>query len=181
MNFFLNTVARLSFVIKFSVDIGDYQDYFSFNGNDAAAHLSRSNNTVSLVLMLDDAFELYQTSNVSDSFTFTWGGYQINNQNMELSKSSGRINHTEYNSYSFFATEMEIETDRVELECRKPYIYNNSEMNYKLLAFIVFMIGLSLRSDEAVRRMRIIYKSIYGCDTNTLNTREFDNIREEIV
>ena len=58
LNFFLNAVVNLSFVLKFNVDVGENQDYFSFNGNDNAAHLSRSNGTINLMLMSGNNYEL---------------------------------------------------------------------------------------------------------------------------
>ena len=177
LNFFLNAVVNLSFVLKFSVDVGEYQDYFSFNGNDNAAHLSRSNGTINLMLMFDDNYELYQAFNVLKNFTFDWDGYKINRQKMHLIKSSGRINQTQYDSFSFFSTEMEHEKEQLEYDCEEHTIYNIEEIDYKLLALIIFMIGLSLRSDEAIIKMWKTFKTVY----NISNTNDFVTIREEIV
>ena len=177
LNFFLNAVVSLSFIFKFNIEVGENQDYFSFSDNENAAHLSRSNGTINLILMSGNNYELYQTFNISTSFTVKGNGYMINGRKMKLTKFSGKINQTQYDSYSFFSTELELEKEQLEADCEEHTIYNYEEINYKLLALIIFMIGLSLRSDEAIINMWKTFKTVY----NISNTNDFDNIQEEIV
>ena len=175
-------VASLSFVSKFNVDVGEKQDYFSFNGNDNAAHLSRSNGTVNLILMSGNNYELYQTFNVSNSFTFKWDGYMVNSRKMNLIKSSGKVNQTQYDSYSFFSTELEFEKEQLEKDelefcsCDQT-VFGCRDINYGLIALIMFGVGVGLRSDDMVKRIWNQLTNGYKlADINELTTIEEDEI-----
>ena len=59
LKFLFNTLVNLSFVSQFTVNTSDYQDYFSFNGNNTTANLSRTNKTINLHVTSHDDYELY--------------------------------------------------------------------------------------------------------------------------
>ena len=177
VNFVFNVVVSLSFVARFNVTIDDHQDYFVFNGNDTAAHLSRSKTTVSLLLISGDDYELYQTFNVTGNFTFKWNGFTIDDQKMNCVNSSGRIDQIQFDSYSFLSPYLQLEKDELEICYCEQTVFGCKDINYGLIALIMFGVGIGLRSDDMVKRIwnRLAtgYKLV---DINELPTIEEEEI-----
>ena len=177
INFVFNVVVSLSFVSRFNVTIDERQDYFIFNGNGTTAHLSRSNRTISLVLISDDNYELYQTYNVTNNFTFKWNGFTIDEQKMNHVNSSGKIEQLQFDSYSFLSPYLELEKEELEFCSCEQAVFSSKEINYWVIALIMFGIGLGLKSDSVA--MRIWKQIITGhklVDINELPTVEEEEI-----
>ena len=177
INFVFNVVVSLSFVSRFNVTIDERQDYFIFNGDGTAAHLSRFNKTVSLVLLADDNYELYQTYNVTNNFTFKWSGFTIDEQKMHFVKSYGKIDQLQFDSYSFLSSSLEIEKEELEFySCEQP-VFSCDDINYGFIALIMFGIGIGLRSDTMVMRIWKQIATVYKLD----DINELPTIEEEEV
>ena len=177
INFVYNVVVSLSFVSRFNVTIDERQDYFIFNGNDTAAHLSRSNKTVSLVLISGNNYELYQTHNVTNNFTFKWNGFTIDEQKMDHINSSGKIEQLEFDSYSFLSPYLELEKEELEFYSCEQAVFGCKEINYWVIALIMFAIGLGLRSDTVVMRMLKQIATVY----KLVDINELPPIEEEEI
>ena len=175
INFVFNVVVSLSFVSRFNVTIDERQDYFIFNGNGTTAHLSRSNKTVSLVLISDNSYELYQTYNVTNNFTFKWNGFTIDEQKMYRVNSSGKIDQIQFDSYSFLSPYLELEKEELEFyPCEQP-VFSCDVINYGFIALIMFGIGIGLRSDTVVMRMWKQIATLY----KLVDIHELQPIEEE--
>ena len=179
INFVFNVVVSLSFVSRFNVTIDERQDYFIFNGNDTTAHLSRSNKTVRLVLLSGNNYELYQTYNVTNNFTFKWNGFIIDDQEMYCVNSSGKIDQIQFDSFSFLSPYLELEKEEFEFCSCEQAVFNCEDINYGFIALIMFGIGIGLRSDAMVMR---IWKQITSgyklVDINELPTIEEEEEKE---
>ena len=177
VNFIFNIVVSLSFVARFNVTTDEYQDYFIFNGNDTAAHLSRNKTTVSLVLLSGDDYQLYQTYNVTDNITFKWNGFTIDEQKMTCVNSSGRIDQIQFDSYSFLSPYLELEKDELEFCSSEQTVFGSKDINYGLIALVMFGVGLSLRSDDMAKRIWNQLATGYKLtDINELATIEEEEI-----
>lgn len=152
LNIILKAAVSLSFILKCNID-DNYQDYFSFSGNDTTAHLSRSNETVSLILMSGKSYEIYQSYNISNEFEFEWNGFRIDKQNMKLCETNGDMNDLLFDAYTFFSTKLEIYEHFKEDGEVIDLTYSCKEINYGLISFIVFIIGTFLASSSATIQM----------------------------
>ena len=153
LNFVFSVVVNLSFVARFNVTTDEYQDYFIFNGNDTAAHLSRSKTTVSLVLLSGDDYQLFKTFNVASNFSFKWNDFTIDAQKMNCVNSSGRIDQLQFDNYSFLSPYLELEKDELEFCSCEQNVFGGKDINYGLIALVMFGVGLGLRSDDMAKRM----------------------------
>ena len=153
VNFIFDVLISLSFVVRFNVTIDDHQDYFIFNGNDTTAHLSRSKSTVSLLLISNDDYELYQTFNIIDNFAFKWNGFTINEQKMNCINSSGGIDQIQFDSYSFLSPYLQLVKDELEFCSCEQTVFERKDINYGLIALVMFGVGVGLRSDDMAKRL----------------------------
>ena len=153
INFVFNMLANLSFAVNFNSSIGENQTYFVFNGNDTAAHFSRINSTVSLLLLSGMDYNLYEAYNVSNDFIFKWNGFTINGKEMISVNSSRKITEIEFDSYSFFSPYLKLKKDNLDVCLCEQRVFGCNDINYGLIALIMFGVCIGLRSDEAVQRI----------------------------
>ena len=150
LNILLKTVIALSFVIKFDVEDGDYQDYFSFNSNKTTAHLSRADDTLNLILTSGSNYEIHQMFNISEGFEFQWKDFRVNGRKMIPLDTEGHVGEMLFDAYTFFSPHVEIhERDVDDVEVGGP-VYSCEEINYGLISFIFFVVGTFLVSGGTI-------------------------------
>ena len=161
ITFIYALATSLSFTVVFDVNNSYMQNYFVFDGEEATAHLLRKNHTVTLYLNTRDSYAIYQSSNITSSFMFSWEGYQINNTNMNKTSYNGSIGSLEFDGFTFLSPHMEIlETCFISEPCPEP-MFQCEGTRYDLLTLIVLGIGLLLKFDIISPKLMAIIREAY--------------------
>ena len=151
LNFIFNTVVALNFVVEFNVSPQSSQDYFLFSGIDSSAHLYRKNNTIWLYLKHGQEHQTMNYENKEPTFTFNWSSKTINDNPMS--------NHSDMNmsfdAYTFLSPILNIQQPHPVVA--EP-IFHCGETNYKLIALIIFAVGLGLKFDLVAPILVKIFK-----------------------
>lgn len=151
-NLLFSLSAALSFTILYCPDSDEKQDFFIFNGGDSIVHLFRNNDTLKFYLQSGNTHQLYQTENITDCFRFTWEGFEVNRQRLELVKSNGQLGQLQFDSYTFLSPHLDLIRTPV-IEQTEP-IYNLfSNVNYWYLMLIVLFVGLILKTDKLMPKL----------------------------
>ena len=103
LNFLYNLLASLTFSITFDVDSNEKQDYFVFHGENSTAYLFRNDNVLKLSITTNFGFRHYETTEIPTQFTFTWDGFKINDNAMQIIRSNGNISDLNFNGYTFLS------------------------------------------------------------------------------
>ena len=158
---FFTIVAGLSFTIEYNVNSNTTQGYFFFKGERSSAHLSRENRTLSLYVQSNSSYELYEFSNVSSQFSFTWKGYKVNASNMIMIRSNGKVDGLEFSGYTFLSPHIDINQDQQNpVDSKLEPIFSNSPINYGFILLIVLCIGVLLKTDvPAIKLWEILRNS----------------------
>ena len=161
INFIFALATSLSFTVVFDVNNSYNQNYFVFNGDETSAHLFRKNDTVTLYLYDRDSYVIYQSSNITSSFMFSWEGYQINNMNMNKTSYNGSLGSLEFDGFTFLSPHKEIlETCYISEPCPEP-VFQCEGTRYDLLTLIVLGIGLLLKFDIISPKLMSIIREAY--------------------
>ena len=180
VNFLYTVLTGLCFTVKFDLDGNSKQDYFIFDGSDTSAHLFRENSTLTLVFQSNHTFQRYQTSNLTNPFTFAWDEFRVNDKKMKLIKSTGNLTNFQFNGYTFISPYIEIFQDGTVEYVIQESMVKCRDINYGIFAVIALAIGLIMRSDNIISRtLKIIGKvlkseieeSVY-VETDDINTTE---------
>ena len=148
-------ISTLTFVLKFSVNLDSQQDYFYFEGTNQSAHLSRSQKIVTLHLSQGENFSVFREIINQSTFTFSWIGFKINGEPMNLTKSEGDTSELHYNSLLFMSPILD-EIEECSSNCSEEVLQYNS-VNYWYIVLIVLTIGVSLNlKEEAVNSLQKI-------------------------
>ena len=153
-----HSITTLTFVFKFPVNLNTQQDYFYFEGENQSAHLSRTNETVTLYLNQGKNFTVFCEIVNRSVFTFSWTGFKIDGISMNLTKSEGETLKFKYHSLLFMSPIL----DEIE-ECSpisSEQIFQYTNVNYWYIVLIVLTIGISLNlKEEAVNSLRRILQA----------------------
>jgi len=142
-------ISTLTFVFKFSVNPNSQQDYFYFEGTNQSAHLSRSQEIITLFLNQGENFSVYRGEINQSTFTFSWIGFKIDGKPMNITKSEGDTSEINYNSLLFMSPILD-EIEECSTNCPEQILQYNS-VNYWYIVLIVLAIGISLNlKEEAV-------------------------------
>ena len=145
-NLLFTLVASLSFSIKFNIDTNNKQDFFIFNGENTTAHLFRENETLNLFLQTNSSFKLYQISNITTKFVFSWDEFMVDERQMEIVRSHGQLDELQFNGYTFLSPWLDVPYCQM-VEDHQDLVYRESEIKYGLIALIALAMGLLLKSD----------------------------------
>ena len=145
-NLLFTLVASLSFSIKFNIDTNSKQDFFIFSGENTTAHLFRDNETLNLFLETISGYKLYQISNITTEFEFSWNEFKVDGRQMEIVRSHGKLCTFQFNGYTFLSPWIDVIPNQV-VEHHQELVYRKSDIKYDLLALIVLAIGLLLKTD----------------------------------
>lgn len=144
-NILFNIVANLSFTIDFYNSDESYQDFFIFNGDNTSANLFRKNDTIILYLKLINDFEIYNLDNITDSFSFSWSKFTINNEQMKCVKNSTEIKNLKFTNFTFISPIIDIYSDFI-VEPLLETLGKFNGFNYGYLVLITVFVGIILKS-----------------------------------
>lgn len=176
ISFLYTVLTSLCFTVKFDFDEHSKQDYFIFNGPDTTAHLFRKNSTLELVLQSNSSFSRYQTSNLTNPFTFTWDGFRVNDKTMKLVKSTGNLTNRNFNGYTFMSPYLEILQDDTVQYITQESIVECRDINYGIFAAIAIAAGLVMRSDNIISRTLKLLSNALESKTSESVYVEMDSI-----
>ena len=141
LNFIYSAVVAMNFIATFDVSQQSKQEYFMLTGPNSTAHLFRKNETISLYLKYKNE-EKIMVSEVQDStFTFDWRFKTINKKPMNNNNNSTEFQF-EFDTYNFLSPVLLEESI---LQPTAPIF--QPDINYKLIALIIFAIGMGLKLD----------------------------------
>ena len=140
LNFIFSALVALDFTVNFHVSPEDKQDYFMFSGPNSTAHLFRENHTICLYLETGRERTLSRSRISGPTFTFTWSGKMVNN---EVMSNSSNLD-VWFDAYTFFSPVLML--NQQSLAPIEP-IFQCDNINYKLIALIIFCIGVGLKFD----------------------------------
>ena len=149
LNFVFTAVVALDFVVRFEVTVNNTQDYFLFSGVDSTAHLYRENDTIRLFLRYKSNQQLFTLDEVfdGDTLTFDWDQKTVNSVPMNTQDHQSDMDRLEFDAYTFLSPIVEVQ----QLKCPiMETVYQCNGTNYRLIALIIFAIGLGLKFDIAV-------------------------------
>ena len=138
-NLLFSTVSVLSFIIEFPVNTEERQDYFLFEGNNKSAHLFRENRTLYLHLTRGQKFSIYNTSIDDENFQFSWNGFAVNEKEMILQRSTGKMGQLDFEHFTFISPIVDV----FDIECAVEPVYHNVEnVNYWYFLFMMFAVAI---------------------------------------
>ena len=145
MNFntIFNFISAISFTIDFKVSHDYYQDFFFFDGNNSKAHLYRQNNTLTLHLIQQNNFKIYQYSNLTGNFSFSWSNVTVNDVKMRLLKSNNDI---ETWNFTFIPSAFQI-NDVCSFEPLLQNVSNGTSFSYLYIIIIMIIVILMIKAD----------------------------------
>ena len=142
-NLLFSLLATQSFVVKFSVHLGNQQDYFFLEGDDHTAHLYRDNYTLGLHLSQGSNYSIYKTQIDQRNFIFSWHGFSVNGVEMTLSDAAGYIGDLKFSNFTFLSPIVEVISYEGETEC----VYQlNDNINYWYILLIVLVVSALFES-----------------------------------
>ena len=139
-------IGNLNFNLSFQLSENVTQDFFIFNGLNSSAHLHRVNKDVYLLLSQNNQFERYQAS-VLDELHFSWVDFMINGTCMKKVKSTGAINMTGLNQFTFISPVLDFQPHiSNELEPMQSIKLSNVNYGYIATLMLVFAIAIELKA-----------------------------------
>ena len=140
LNFIFMSLMALDFTVNFHVSTDGKQDYFVFSGPNSTAHLYRENHTIWLYLESGREYTLSHSQISGPTFNFNWPSRTVNN---ELMINSSNLD-VWFDAYTFLSPIVEFH--HMTSAPIEP-IFQCDNINYKLIALIIFSIGLGLKVD----------------------------------
>ena len=139
LNFIYSAVVTLNFVVKFHVSLHETQNYFLLSGPNSTAHLYRENQTLWLDLSAGREHTMMYSQISGATFTFDWSGKTVDKQLMS------NFSNIElwFDAYTFLSPILEMQHPPTPVES----IFQCGNINYKLMALLIFSIGLALKFD----------------------------------
>ena len=184
-NLLFSTLAGLSFVLKFSVNQKERQDFFLFNGSNSSAHLFREGNMFYFHLFNKVNFSVYRLNSTADLVTFSWNDFFLNDERMELISNLGNISELNLDSFTF--TSPIVEFSSSECENNLEPLYQLKNVNYGYIATMIFT-ALVLTESKSVGikvfdhfKTRTIYETMNAIRRKSHPDVEFRTIKTEDV
>ena len=143
-NLLFSLLATQSFVVEFSVHVGNRQDYFFLEGDGQTAYLYRDNYTLGLHLSQGSNYSIYETQINQRNFIFSWHGFSIDGVEMNLSDAAGYIGDLTFNNFTFLSPIVEVISYEGETEC--VYQLDNENVNYWYILLIVLVVSAVFES-----------------------------------
>ena len=142
-NLLFSLLATQSFVVEFSVHVGNRQDYFFLEGDDQTAYLYRDNYTLGLHLSRGGNYSIYKTQIDQRNFIFSWHGFSVDGVRMTLSDAAGSIGALNFNNFTFISPIVEVISHEGEIDC----VYQlNDNVNYWYIFLIVLVVSALFES-----------------------------------
>lgn len=154
-------MTTLTFVFKFPVNLSNQQDYFFFEGANQSAHLSRSQRIVTLHLNQGENFTVFCRAINQSTFTFSWNGFEIDGNPMNVTKSDGDTSKLNYNSLLFMSPIIDV-TEECSTSCSEQILQYNS-VNYWYIVLIALAIGISMNlREEVINSLKKVLQATNG-------------------
>ena len=170
----LTSITALSFSVVFENKFNDRQDYFIFEGKNQLAHLSRVNNTLTLIINKEENYSIHKSIIASSNFTFSWIGFKVNEQKMELEKGNGEISNLRYENFTFLSLLKTFPIEPVPVQ-----VLNCSEdsINYWYILLMIIISGVLFESKthgaQMIKRLfnRNSFVQVDNVDRNLVSTQ----------
>lgn len=136
-------VAVLRFSIDWELSGEEQQDFFLFNGQNKSAHFFRKNNSLILYLELEENITIWEYTDPSPKFTFSWPEYNINGVKMNVIRFEGNMSRPEFDQFTFMSPIVDTTT-----ECNLQTLIEPSyfmKINYGYITLIVAVVGITLK------------------------------------
>jgi hypothetical protein len=143
-NLLFGVLTSFSFILKFSVNSERKQDFFLFNGSNASAHLYRENESFYLYLSKDRNFSIYHSKSSFHDVEFSWDGFVLNNEKMQLFKSTGEISDIFFDTFTFVSPIIDSICSDVNDNLQPLYQLKN--VNYGYVAIMICVAILIIES-----------------------------------
>jgi hypothetical protein len=147
-NLLFAVLTSFSFVLKFSVNSEEKQDFFLFNGLNVSAHLYRENDSFYLYVNNQQNFSIYLFRSSLNCVEFSWDGFVMNNEKMELIRSTGEVSDLNFNALTFTSPLVDFACINSDCNALEP-LYQLENVNYGYIA-IMLCIAFVLIETKAV-------------------------------
>ena len=148
-NLLFAVLTSFSFILKFSVDSSEKQDFFLFNGVNTSAHLYRENTSIYLYLAKEHNISIYNASLFSNYIEFSWDDFVLNNVKMELMRAAGEVSNLNFNAFTFTSPIIDFACLDVECNIFEP-LHQLKNVNYGYIIAIMIFIAIILTESKAV-------------------------------
>ena len=158
MNFTIlfQLIGNLNFNLSFELSQSVTQDFFIFNGLNSSAHLYRVNKDIYLLLYQNDQFERYQSS-VLSKLHFSWVDFSFNGTCMKKVKSTGDINMTDLNQFTFLSPVLDFQP-HISTELEPMQSIKLSDVNYGYIAGLMLIFALAI---ELKVKIPLIFNKLF--------------------
>lgn len=99
-----------------------------------------------LFLQTNSSFILYEISNITSKFEFSWEEFKVDGKQMDVVRSRGQLKKLIFNAYTFISPWLDDTLGQVDEQYRES-MFHKSEIEYGLIALIALAAGLLFKSE----------------------------------
>ena len=164
-HFVVQTLAALSFTVRYELSRSSYQDFFIFQGNQSQAHFYRKDNVLKLYVSHMEHFNSFKIENITTNFWFSWPEFTVNDTLMTVVHQSN-VKNINFTNFTFISPILEFYNPELQPIIKSLDVL--SEINYNYVILIMFVVVIVIKVDVKIivdfikaMKVKLTFESVY--------------------